>query len=207
MRREVIYMNDSTEYHVEDLYNVSPLALICPMYRPKQQICIEDNLFNGQAIDWLRNILLPQKLSVVFPKRIFLSRHKASGLRKFNEEECIEMLKNLGFEVVFPEDYSILEQVTLFNEAEFIIGGSGAAFTNLIYASEATSAIILEGYRSNIGLFSSLSTHVGFDLVYIYSKEKGIIPSGYEIHENFSVDLFELQNLVQKMLSYRNVGD
>ncbi len=161
---------------------------------------IDDDLYNGDTIDWLRSILLPRKAPISTPARLFISRRKASGLRKFNEEECVAILKKYGFETVYPEDYSITEQVALFNNAEFIIGGSGAAFTNLIYANEHTNVIILERYKSNICIFSSIAAHLNLNLLYLYDRTLGDIPSGYDIHSDFEVNVGDLEELITQML-------
>ena len=109
-------------------------------------------------------------------------------------------VKTYGFEVVYPEDSSVEEQIALFNNAEFIIGGSGAAFTNLLYANEHTNIIILEGYKSNICIFSSIAAHLNLNLIYQYDKTLGSIPSGYDIHSDFVVNVSDLEKLIIQML-------
>lgn len=198
--RKLVFMDDEVEYQVEELYTISPLMIACPQYRKNQPMAIDDDLYNGHTIDWLRNKLLGEKAMISTPKRFFISRKKASGLRKFNENECISVLTKYGFEVVYPENLSITEQVALFNNAEFIIGGSGAAFTNLIYANEHTNVIILEGYKSNICIFSSVAAHLNLNLIYLCDNKLGNISSGYDIHSDFEVNVGDLEELIIQML-------
>ena len=55
--------------------------------------------------------------------------------RNFNEEEVFAVLQKYGFERLAPEKYSLEDQMTMFNGAEYIVASSGAALTNLLFVN------------------------------------------------------------------------
>lgn len=78
------------------------------------------------------------------PKRIFISRSKASYRRISNESALIELLSKKKFVSIHLEDLSIFEQAALFNNAEIIIGPHGAGWTNLIFCKPNTKIIEID---------------------------------------------------------------
>ena len=152
-----------------------------------------DVQLNINALLDLRTYLLSYSSKKEFPKRIFISRKNASGRRKFNEGEIIQMLSEFGFEVVFPETLSVADQISLFSQAELIIGGSGAAFSNLLFCNNQTKAIIL--YRFHIP-FSGFSTPAFVAGAYLFSiteedTNKNMNRGG--IHDTYEIDLSYLK--------------
>ena len=199
--RPLVFLDSNVRYEVDNLYVATTQMMAQPNYRNGQVLFNDDDQYNMAAMEYVRaKVLAHWKPIAGLPKRFFISRKNASGLRKFNEQDCIDALKSLGFEVVCPEEYSLDEQVSLFHQAECIIGGSGAAFTNIIFASETTKIIILEGYKSGICIFSTIASFVNAKLMYLYDKKLGKIPNGDYIHEDFCINPIELKNKVQKIL-------
>lgn len=84
--------------------------------------------------DWLRPI-------EEMPKRIFVSRAKASSRRLINEEVVKGYLLEHNFVTVCLEGKSLKEQVELFFNADEIVGIHGAGFTNLVFAKQGTNVI------------------------------------------------------------------
>ena len=46
-----------------------------------------------------------------------------------------EYLKNMGLKLLLPETYTFCEQMALFNNADYIVGGSGACIYKFIVLS------------------------------------------------------------------------
>jgi len=82
-----------------------------------------------------------EKHGVVKGRKLFLAR-KPSEVRRYNQEEIIELSRKLGFEPVYLDDLSFFESVKLFREAEAIIGPHGAAWANLIFANPEAKAML-----------------------------------------------------------------
>jgi len=77
-------------------------------------------------------------------KMLFISRHHnpEAPSRLSNTEPLQKALENYGFETVFAEDLSVLQQRELFSKARVIVGVHGAGLTNVIFAPR--SALLIE---------------------------------------------------------------
>jgi hypothetical protein len=86
--------------------------------------------------------------SVVGPREpgerlLFLSRRNFQKRTLIDEEGAAEIARRHGFEVVHPEELSILDQIRLFSQAAGIAGQVGAAFTNLMFAPDGTRVLAI----------------------------------------------------------------
>ena len=63
-------------------------------------------------------------------KKIYLSRKKViSDIKKVVGEDIVEIyFARLGFDIIYPEELSFIDQISLFNSAEIIAGFAGSAF-------------------------------------------------------------------------------
>ena len=98
------------------------------------------------TITFLRKTFLPaidRSQQAEFPKRIYISRAQARGRVVINEDKTIEIISQLGFQTVVLEKLSVLEQVSLFANAEAIISPHGSSLTNLVFCSPGTVVIEL----------------------------------------------------------------
>jgi len=73
-----------------------------------------------------------------FSKRIFISRQNAERRRISNFEEVMQALRPLGFESYLLENLTIEEEISLFSQAEMIIGVHGAGLATAIYSECST---------------------------------------------------------------------
>jgi tetratricopeptide (TPR) repeat protein/capsular polysaccharide biosynthesis protein len=95
------------------------------------------------TIEFLRQTFLPQIPENNYPERIYISRDRARGRQVINEKEVIDILNHWGFQTVFLEDLSVLQQVALFAKAKVIVCPHGSSLTNLVFCSPATKVIEL----------------------------------------------------------------
>lgn len=97
----------------------------------------EDFLIAKSAIKYIRNnVLKSNKINadtLSGYRKIFISRKNAKNKRLINEEKVIEITKKYNFEIAYPEELTFLQQVKLFSESEYIVGSTGAAFTNILF--------------------------------------------------------------------------
>jgi hypothetical protein len=173
--KEILDMLNEKDYPLigvakDNFFEVKELFYInCPNYSPINNrdgvdVRVSDVQFDVETLKDLRCFLLPHASSRTFPKRIFVSRkNTTTGWRPFNENELIQASAEFGFEVVCPEELSFRDQMSLFNRAEWIIGGSGAAFTNLFFCNSCCKAIILSKTKIFSG-FSTIAQISGADL-------------------------------------------
>jgi capsular polysaccharide biosynthesis protein len=82
-----------------------------------------------------------KKEEIESPKKVFISRSKASSRRIVNESEVFKVLENKGYEKVFLEDLKVIEQAQLFYNANEIIGVYGSGLANLVFCKKGAKVI------------------------------------------------------------------
>lgn len=124
---------------------------------------------------------------------IFISRRSASGLRRFKNASEIEAIAvGSGLRVVYPEDYSLEQQIAIFRRARVVAGEFGSALHNTIFSRAGTRVLCLN--RANC-IQSRIARLRGHSIGYILpiggqavTWEAG--PTG-EQEFSISVDLFQ----------------
>ncbi len=74
-------------------------------------------------------------------RRIYISRKNTHHRRVTNEKKIVSILKEYGFISVNLEELSFIEQVSLFQNAEVVIGPHGGGLANLVFCSKGTRVI------------------------------------------------------------------
>lgn len=129
---------------VGELVYISPVSAFTFNTKERQQIA-EDYRITQEAIFNVRSCILgmPDINKIAAKRKIFCSRKKTNNVRLINSEVVEELFERYGFEIVYPEDMSMIEQIKLFRGAKYIAGASGAAFTNIIYCHEDAKLIYI----------------------------------------------------------------
>jgi hypothetical protein len=197
--RRLIPIKKNYKYFVKRLFVIS-----CPHFLPPNYLKISnaepsDFLYDLSSLSYLRSALIPTTGNVSSRQRLFISRRKASIRRTYNEDEVFLLLQKYGFEKVYPEDYSFVNQMQLFNNANFIVGGSGAAFSNLLFCSSTCKAICLTNYSLPLSIFSTIASFVGFELIYLCDTTLPIKPKS-DLHDSFHIDVNRLEIILSQWL-------
>ncbi len=106
------------------------------------------------------------------PERIFISRRsrtKAGAYRGLlNEDELVNRMQLLGFTVVEPELYPIMDQARIFRDARVVVGLGGAGMFNVAFCRPGTIVIDIESgadwIDAHAELFASTGVSYGFIL-------------------------------------------
>ena len=152
--RDIIVVKPREPLFVEKLYYISHINHIITNMTDWSQCKYEDYVFDWDYMKMLRERLLEIKSPRAdFPKRFFLSR-KNINRRQYNEDDVLNELIPYGFVQISPEEYTIEEQIALFNEAECIVGASGAAFTNLLFCNSNAKILIIQKNKCKDSDFS-----------------------------------------------------
>ena len=121
--------------------------------------------WNPYAINFLRDKFLPFSESKPdLPKRFYNVR-KGFLRGAANEDEVIDLFKNLGWTIVDTAQFSFRDQISLFSNAEAICGIHGAGFANIVWCRPGCKVIELcsENYLSGcyelIALYNRLDYH------------------------------------------------
>lgn len=82
-----------------------------------------------------------------YPKRLYIRRLAPYKRLVKNEAEVIDYLKQFGFETIFPDDYSVEEQIKYCYAADIIVAPHGGNSTNALFMRPNTCFIELFGFN------------------------------------------------------------
>ena len=119
------------------------------------------------------------------PQRIFCSR-RIKKRECHNTAEVEDIFRAAGFEVIFPEDYPLGDQVEMFRAAEVLAGFAGSGLFNLCFVDRPTHVIMIasDAYTArNEYLFASVLGH-RIDSITSVADEPGSFQSSF----TFDVD-------------------
>lgn len=195
LHRDIIVVNKNSELYIKSLYFFSAVNNLVPNHVDDTKGHMEDYVFDKYYTLKMRTALLSHcDESKNYPRRFFITRKKAVH-RHFNEKELFDILVPYGFSIIAPEDYTIEQQMAIFNNAEIIVSNSGAALTNLLFVSP--SCVVFCFYRNADYIAPVFTAPVVFNNAHMYyfqSKEdKGMISA----HADFSIDVNDFRQFVK----------
>ncbi len=114
-------------------------------------------------VDSLIEVWEDQKINSThanLPRRFYIER-KTSGngsnhRKVVNTEDRDNFLSKHGFELLHMEDLSVQDEISLFREAEIVIGVEGAALINAIHMRSGTKLIELHHKNRNDELWAAI---------------------------------------------------
>ncbi len=187
---EIITLPIGRALAVNELYLTSVAGYV-PFERRTDKLSGHSHgMFSPRAFEMLRKHLnaLGQKTEKeAWPEKIFLRRN--SGTRKVtNTAELERLMIARGYVIVEPEKLSFLQQTQLFSKAKVIVGPSGAALANIVFAPQGAKVFILISkypdtsywYWQNIACASGRA--VSYILGEVAARDHG------GIHADFTVD-------------------
>ena len=187
--REIIALPVGRGINVGTLYLTSVTGYV-PFERRNIKLSGHSHgIFSALAFDLLTKQLLKfvDNLSRQdFPERIYLRRR--SGARKItNTKEIEQILLDSGYVAVEPEKLTFLQQLALFRSANEIVGPSGAAFANLIFAgSEASVHILIGKYNgTSYWYWQNMACATGKKVLYSLGE---LSDSQSTIHSDFFIN-------------------
>lgn len=161
--------------------------LVIPEHRAKAAVPSSD-------CRWLRNRMTANTDSGANSRRIYVSRREADSRLVLNEDELMETLSTLGFEAYVLERMRFEDQVSLFDEAELVVGPHGAGLINTIFSADTDIVEFLhEGdVRPHYFELANLLSH-GYDFLICDSRG-----------EDMSVDIPAVRACAERALQSRS---
>ena len=132
------------------------------------------------------------------PKRfIYISRQKARKRKILNEDQVIEVLVKLGFEIHFFEDYNLSQQIEIMQDTKLLLSIHGAGLTNMLFMPKNSIIFELRNEKeSKLNCFFSMAS--ALDHYYYYQTNQGTSDDTHEA--NLTVDTNNLQNELNKIM-------
>ena len=134
-----------------------------------------------------------------FPEKIYLRRN--SGSRKVvNGSEIEKYFLSIGYAIVEPEKLSFTLQAKLFGNAKSIVGSSGAAMANLVFAEkDAKIFIFISKFKdTSYWYWQNIACATGKEIRYILGQS---LQEG--IHSDFSIDITDLPLIFEEEKRWR----
>jgi hypothetical protein len=160
----------------------------------RNELDIDEFFMDREAVSIVREAIIAkigirQKPS----SKIYMRRSRKQMRAIINNQEVEDFISSKGFELVETGGMSFRQQVELFSGACTVVGASGAAFTNLLFMQEGTTAI--DFYPShkttNYYVFQQLASCSGVKLVH-FLTEPGTKEDS--VHSDFYVKINHLEN-------------
>ncbi|WP_226063797.1 glycosyltransferase family 61 protein [Kaistella polysaccharea] len=174
--RKLFFINEVNKY----MFNALDLnAVAFPLYYYRKE-----SLLN--VGDLLKSKYHFENKSAI---KIFLERRETHRIPQ-NQNEVVELLKQYDFTAVDLSTLNITEQINTINNSKYIVGTSGAAFTNIIFCNPSSTVLIFtpDNY-DNHKLFGEMAALLDIKLNYLYYEND----SGDHEQSNFRIDLNALK--------------
>ncbi len=202
--RPVVYVEPGQKIHIGEMIMVSPVTWKPANIKKNRPCRLSDNLITESAIKTLKTYV-PEFLEKKTNRKIFISRKNIKIQRISNEKKITELFEEAGFEVVYPEEMTYEEQVRCFSSASCIVGASGAAMTNLVYASEGTVYGCMISDKYKFCIFSTIAKIMGCKVLFLDAPI--VVDKKNEAEDICEVDEEKCKGFIQKLLGLCEIKD
>ncbi len=159
----------------------------------------------AQACAFLRSEFLRNVKKSLPTRLLYLSRRDAEERRVLNEEEVIETILAMGFEIKNLSEIPFIEQVELFSQATVILGPHGAGFSNAVFCCPGTSLIEFMPREWGVDCFKNLASRIPLDYHVIDCDGGSGTPALHNTYDHV-VDISVLKQVLQEVLVCRQTG-
>ena len=107
-------------------------------------------------------------------KRLYVSR-ALSGLARpryrsmSNEVEVENRLRAAGFEIVYPETLTLVEQIRVFSSATHILGPSGSGMFNTMFSPRGARIVDVETFHVTVRQHAKLYSSMGHEYAFVFA--------------------------------------
>ncbi|WP_192931285.1 glycosyltransferase family 61 protein [Gemmobacter serpentinus] len=128
-------------------------------------------------------------------RRLYVSRDNSMRRRLLNEADVLSKLAEFGFEIVSPEAFPIEQQAQIFSSAQVVIGVSGAAMTNILFAPSSCKVLSFNPDSAPEFFFWDLANIVGQEFSFIFgpASDPHLLS-----HSDFTVDINALDRWLRE---------
>ena len=189
--RPFIFLEALVAYNIGDVLLINAPNNLVPNLKDVAANVAENGFIRKESLDFMRSKALPLAQAVdpdTLPKRVFMARKHF--LRAYNQADIFSVLEPFGFTCVYMEELDFSHQVAVMANAEVIVGPTGAAWGNILFASKGTKALCwMAREAGELSCFSNLADKVGVDLDYIHyvagtSDSRQIYSQEYSLDKN-----------------------
>jgi len=100
-------------------------------------------------------------------RKIYVSRNKALKRKISNEEQVLKLLILFEYEIHYFEDYQLIDQIKLLQQAKCLIGLHGAGLTNMLFMPVKSNILELRNKAdTHNNCYFSLASDLGMNYYY-----------------------------------------
>jgi capsular polysaccharide biosynthesis protein len=145
------------------------------------------------TLDFVRAALKQNGITQTRSRCIYISRvgharrHQWRNVRHFvDEERLCERLSSRGFEIVEPEQLTVVEQIARFASAAIVIGASGAGMFNTIFCEAGTLVYDIEAFPHWLHAHANYFSSCGHNYAMAFGRPDQADTSGS--HQRWTID-------------------
>jgi capsular polysaccharide biosynthesis protein len=196
---KLIFLDPNKNYYVKQLILPNNISYV-PFNLPNTvRLQVRDSFVRSAWLTKLRDKLVNHFKSSTEPshERIFLYRTHSRVAK--NQDELLVKLEEDGFTKLNFDVLSVTAQIQYIRNAKIVIGITGAAFTNLIFAQPNAKFIcfVPMGFEE-VSCFSNLANIFGVQLYYHHYKLDAMPDKHYL--SDFSLNIDEIMDMYRKIV-------
>ncbi len=200
--RQIIAVPVGRALEIQKLFLTSVAGYVPFERRPTRLTGHSHGMFSPAAFAAIRRTMQHQAgpVDAPWPEKIYIRRN--SGARKVtNAAELENLLVGQGYVVVEPERLSFVQQVQVFQQARVIVGSSGAAMANIIFAAPGTRIVILISKfpDTSYWYWQNIAVAAGNQVVYVLGESVNRQKPG--IHDDYVVAASDLSDAISLELT------
>ncbi len=208
IQRDFIFLDSLKSYKIADLLLISAPNNLIHNLKGAAWSAAENSFARPESIRFLREKAFSLTTGVsrkTLPTRIFLARK--GDLRAYNQTQVLSLLEPHGFVPVYMEDHEVSYQIAIMANAEIIVGPTGAAWTNILFASKGAKALCWMAEEwGELSCFSNLAALVGVDMQYT-SYRAGVSDTRALYFKEYCININIIETWLQRCLSPSVVGE
>lgn len=170
--------------------------LICASAPRARSSCVTP----GWLIDAYRQALPAMKSTAAAKRRLYISRRDANSRKFVNEDEIVQLMESLDFDVIELSKFDFLEKIELFVNAEIIVGLTGAGFTNVMFCSKNAHVIEIFPTSFITYFYASMAGYLGLGYQPLIFENHSLISGVNKYYGNLSLDPNLLRNALKDIL-------
>ena len=179
---DIIWMKENEFYKTGNLYYISKISRSGQMYPELMKTMRQKFIGNREPAT----------------KKIYISRGKAPFRKVVNEDELVREVTAYGFEILYGEEFTLADQVSIFSSCKTLLGIHGAGLTSCIFMPPCSTVIELR--KKENGPFNVGYWHLADSLDHKYFYYNGIPDSDKPLVGNGCNLTITLDDFEEKIL-------
>jgi hypothetical protein len=86
-------------------------------------------------------------------RKVYIARKNFGDRILKNEDSLIEYMTSIGYETIYFENHSVLEQIKIVQESSHIVVQSGSSLFNCLFANQNTYIYEIESHKYDVGIY------------------------------------------------------